>query len=696
MRIDPVSEIRPTKNDRIFQVTQTGARLLPIMAMVVVLFSLWRQAGAPGRAETQPVAMAMLTSIGIVCLSCSGLLHPQSAERSIRALNGAALATALIALLSQVFTGADVISPVLSKLAMPRGAASQAQTSIATAVTIALLSIGQLRRLAQHTTSADYLTGAAMLFASAALLGSALGVPDLHHIFLYSTMATSTAMALFILALAFVVADPTRGWAALITSTSGAGRATRRHLVLALFPILVAAGLLRGVHAAVLSVEAAMTFAILLILAPLVILTFREGGARENREKATDALARFQQQAATDLKRQLAEQAALLLTEGEERRKAESGMYRAQRLEALGQVTGGIAHDFNNVLMAISGNLHLMRQFVSVTHPGHGYLESIAMAAQRGAKLTKQLLVFSRTQLIDVRAVALDTVIEGARELVGNALGPDVNVVLDLQTADVWVRTDPEQLQLAILNLAINARDAMPNGGNLRIGTSASVIEAVDGQPRQFVAVHVVDDGIGMSADVAARAIEPFFTTKEASKRSGLGLAQVYGVMRQSGGELRITSDVGRGTTVDLLLLRTDPVGHAEDIAPPSTPPTIGVVLKAPVLLIDDDDEVRAAMAELFRCSGYDVVEAADGKIGLEALASIKPAVAVIDYLMPGLNGAQVARLARDAHPTLPIIFVSGYADTMALDQLSDAVVLRKPVPIDELLATVARFAVEQ
>ncbi|WP_347557596.1 ATP-binding protein [Robbsia sp. KACC 23696] len=700
MRTESASDIRSVPNERINEriarYARVGVRLACVVALLIVFCAVLGQIQSPALAATRQVAMATLTSVGIVCLALSGFLPPRDSGRAIRALSAVALAAAIIALVSRAITGADVVSPLLSRVITLGYLKSEAQCSIATAVCMALVAIGQFRRASGHIVSADYLTGSALLIASAALLGLAFGVPDLHHVFFYSTMSTPTAGALFLLSAAFIVTDPEQGWAALITSASASGRATRRHLLLAVFPIIVAASLLHAIHAESLSVEAAVTFLILLILAPLLLLIFREGLARENRENAYAALARFEQHAASDLNRQLAEQAALLLTQGEERRKAESGMYRAQRLEALGQLTGGIAHDFNNMLMAVSGNLHLVRQYIAPGHPGHGHLESIETAAQRGERLTKQLLVFSRTQLIDVRAVELDVVIEGARELVGNALGPDVDVVLDVQTAGVWVRTDPEQLQLAILNLAINARDAMPMGGHLRIGTSPSVIETVDTQPRQFVAIHVVDDGLGMTPDVAARAIEPFFTTKEASKRSGLGLAQVYGVMRQSGGELRITSDVGRGTTVDLLLLRTEPVIQPTMPEPHASQPAATHASRAPVLLIDDDEEVRAAMAELFRCSGHEVIEAADGKAGLAALASIKPAVAVIDYLMPGLNGAQVARLARELQPTLPIIFVSGYADTLALEQLSDAIVLRKPVPIDALLSTVARFAVEQ
>jgi len=233
----------------------------------------------------------------------------------------------------------------------------------------------------------------------------------------------------------------------------------------------------------------------------------------------------------------------------------------------------------------------------------------------------------------------------------------------------------------------------MPDGGELRISTSATSTEIVSGEPRQGVRVRIVDSGIGMSPEIAARAVEPFFTTKAQGEGTGLGLAQVYGVMKQSGGDLRIESEPGKGTTVDLSLLRVEPESKLGAGTIKTRPSLLPHSKFAVILLIDDDDEVRAAMAELFRCEGHEVMEAENGQTGLAILRTSRPSIAVIDYLMPGLNGVQVALMARDQMPTLPIVFVSGYSDTMALEGISDAKVLRKPVNADELLAVVSEHA---
>jgi CheY-like chemotaxis protein len=202
------------------------------------------------------------------------------------------------------------------------------------------------------------------------------------------------------------------------------------------------------------------------------------------------------------------------------------------------------------------------------------------------------------------------------------------------------------------------------------------------------------DTGLGMTPEVAARAGEPFFTTKPQGEGTGLGLAQVYGVMKQSGGDLRIESEPGRGTTIDLSLIRTAPELPKDSAKRPLMQPSFATTKSALILLIDDDDEVRIAMAELFRCEGHEVVEASNGQAGLDILVSTRPSVAVIDYLMPGLNGVQVALMAREQMPDLPIVFVSGYSDTAALEGVSGAKVLRKPVNADELLAEVAEYAI--
>ncbi len=360
---------------------------------------------------------------------------------------------------------------------------------------------------------------------------------------------------------------------------------------------------------------------------------------------------------------------------------AQDALRQAQKMEAVGQLTGGIAHDFNNLLMAIVGNLELLAKRLDDDHPGRRFVESAASAADKGSKLTGQLLAFSRTQKLNIQPSLLDPVLDKTRELVRTALPPAIEMDFALDGAETCVLTDPDQLELAILNLALNARDAMPDGGRLRVDARD------DGA--DHVVVRVTDTGFGMTPDVVRQAIEPFFTTKERGKGTGLGLAQVYGFVTQCGGALRIDSAPGAGTTIELRLKRAEPpkVSTVEtDERPAEIAPGHGQV----VLVIDDDDSVRAVLVESLKGADYRVVEAADGRQGLAMLDEVKPDLAVVDFLMPGMNGDEVGRRLQRAVPGLPIVFVSGYFDTLALDGVSGAVVLRKPFDQRALLAAVA------
>ncbi len=360
---------------------------------------------------------------------------------------------------------------------------------------------------------------------------------------------------------------------------------------------------------------------------------------------------------------------------------AQDALRQAQKMEAVGQLTGGIAHDFNNLLMAIVGNLQLLVKRIPEDHPGRRFVDSAASAADKGSKLTGQLLAFARNQKLHIRPTVLDPVLEKARELVRTALPPAIEMTFVLDGEHASVFTDPDQLELAILNLALNARDAMPGGGALRVESRA------DG-PDHYL-VRVTDTGGGMTPEVARQAVEPFFTTKERGKGTGLGLAQVYGFVTQCGGSLRIDSAPGAGATIELRLKR------AEAPEAPAAEPVVRPIEVVPgagqtVLVIDDDDSVRAVLVETLRGAGYSVVEASDGLQGLARLDNIRPDVAVVDFLMPGMNGDEVGRRLQRSLPELPILFVSGYYDTLALDGISGATVLRKPFDDRALLRAVA------
>ena len=374
-----------------------------------------------------------------------------------------------------------------------------------------------------------------------------------------------------------------------------------------------------------------------------------------------------------------------------ERLKAEDALRQAQKMEAVGQLTGGIAHDFNNLLTPIMGGLELIAS--RVEEPRLRRIAETALeSTRRGAKLTGQLLAFSRIQRISMASVAVNEVIEAMQRLLRHTIGGAVKVETRLDPAAGHGICDANQLENAILNLAINARDAMPEGGVLTISTArVRLDEAPDHPAGEFVRIDVADTGEGMSPEVLARATEPFFSTKPLGKGTGLGLAQVYGIAQQAGGTLRIDSAPGDGTTVCILLPASAaplPAGSGEAWPVEAAR---GAAVGAQVLVVDDDGDVRAFLAESLEGIGCKVVSAASGAEALEALRDWRPDLALVDYAMPGMNGAEAARAARETHPGLPIVFVTGYAESEQLEAAlgGDVPVLRKPFTLAELAASV-------
>jgi PAS domain S-box-containing protein len=370
---------------------------------------------------------------------------------------------------------------------------------------------------------------------------------------------------------------------------------------------------------------------------------------------------------------------------------AQDALRQAQKMEAVGQLTGGIAHDFNNLLAAVLGSFDLIRRKATDVERVRRYAEAGLQAAERGAKLTGQLLAFSRAQRIELKPLQLASVVGGMEDLLKRTLGPMVRLGLRLDDGGATVMSDATQVEMAVLNLAINARDAMPGGGELVIAsTRRRVGRDPELAPGEYVELSVADTGTGMPPEIAARAFDPFFTTKGVGKGTGLGLSQVYGVAKQTGGTVRIESRAGAGTTVRILLpvTETEAAGAASDEAGAEVVPG----RPATILVVDDDPDVRRVLADSLDALGYRVIEAEDGPTGLAALDAHAPDLMMLDFAMPGMNGAEVARQAREGRPGLPVVFASGYADTAAIEGAlgPDVLVLRKPFRVDELQAVIA------
>lgn len=390
---------------------------------------------------------------------------------------------------------------------------------------------------------------------------------------------------------------------------------------------------------------------------------------------------------------------AKLRQEVDQRRRAEEALVQAQKIEAVGQLTGGIAHDFNNLLQAVSGNLELIKARLTDTERVNRWLDGAMQGVERGMKLTAQLLAFSRTQKLQVRPLRPDALVAGMLDLIERSIGPRVTIETRLQAGDHAVLGDATQLELAILNLAINARDAMPDGGNLTLATQVVDIGEgdVDLAPGRYVELRVVDTGHGMSAEIAARALEPFFTTKGIGRGTGLGLSMAFGVARQAGGTLRLESSPGVGTTVHVLMpvvaAPVDQVPEADDKR--LLPSEFGS--GRTLLVVDDDDPVRAVTVEMLTGLGFRCVEAAAGDDALRRFDKGGVDGAVLDYAMPGMNGAELAWALQARRADLPILFVSGYSDTAQLERVAGPTrVLTKPFTARDLLGGLEELLVQQ
>ena len=380
------------------------------------------------------------------------------------------------------------------------------------------------------------------------------------------------------------------------------------------------------------------------------------------------------------------------------RKEADVQLAQAQKMDAIGQLTGGVAHDFNNLLTPIVGSLDMIRRHHSGDERTQRMIGGALEAAERAATLTQRLLAFARRQALQPQAVDVGALIEGIVDLMRRTLGPSIAVVLEIPLRLSSARVDPNQLELALLNLAINARDAMPAGGKLTLSAAEVAVDyrnTIGIAAGDYIRLTAMDSGTGMDRETLARATEPFFSTKGVGKGTGLGLSMVHGLAAQSGGTLRLESEPGLGTSVELWLPTTDErPGNAIDKAVEP----VHARTAARVLLVDDEDLVRSATAEMLRDLGYVVVEASSASQALAAIRSgVDADILVSDYLMPTMTGGQLITELRSAGNRIPALLVTGYA-AAGSDVPDDVVRLAKPfrqtdlaMQVDELLGAAVR-----
>jgi PAS domain S-box-containing protein len=386
-----------------------------------------------------------------------------------------------------------------------------------------------------------------------------------------------------------------------------------------------------------------------------------------------------------------------VLIEITDRRQLERQLLQSQKMEAVGRLAGGIAHDFNNLLTVILSYVELMLSELGDEHAMAADLGEVRDAARRAAGLTNQLLAFSRQQVLRPRAVSLNDVVGNTERLLTRLIGEDVELVLALAPDAGDVRADPGQLEQVIMNLAVNARDAMPHGGVLRFGTAR--VRLTDGDetrgglpPGDYVALSVSDTGNGMSPETQALAFEPFFTTKPVGQGTGLGLSTVYGIIKQSGGDIRIRSIPGRGTTFEILLPSAREVAEASKT---------GEVKAArggaeTILLVEDDDALRALASRVLRSAGFTVMQASNGEHALEVAGGHAGEIHLVatDVVMPGMRSGELVRRLREVRPSIRVLFMSGYPDddvTRRGVMQEKAELLQKPFSPQELVARVRK-----
>jgi PAS domain S-box-containing protein len=389
------------------------------------------------------------------------------------------------------------------------------------------------------------------------------------------------------------------------------------------------------------------------------------------------------------LEQRVVERTGELMKEVAAREKAQEQLLQSQKMESVGQLTGGIAHDFNNLLMAVMGNLEILRRRVPNEPAIQRLIDGAMLGAQRGSSLTQRMLAFARQQDLKTLSADIGVLVSGMQELLRRSLGPQITLNLSIEPGLPPAEVDAHQVELAVLNLAINARDAMPNGGVINIGVDQQQINAAEHlRPGTYLRVRVSDTGTGMDSATLSRAIEPFFSTKPLGKGTGLGLSMTHGLAVQLGGQLELTSAVGVGTVATLLLpMATRPAEEIEVAAAPSTTTRV-----ARILVVDDDPLVAMSTVDMLEDLGHIVIEANSGKRALEIIdAGQVIDLMMTDQAMPGMTGIQLAEIVRSKRPHLPVLLATGYTD-LPTSKLANLPRLSKPYQQSQLQAEIEKL----
>lgn len=631
-------------------------------------------------------AMAPVTALCVAALSAPFL--PARSLRGTPLIAAAVAALASCILASHLLFRRDVVNAALDQvLAIAPGLG--ARSSVATCLCLLLLAGATVARARRSIWPVEWCANAALLISGSALLGYAYDISDMYSYYIFNTMALPTAVALFCLSLSILLSESESRLGMAVRSTRTSGISARHLLLLPALPALIGWILLQTVSGSVGGGSFAIALFAMFTTVPMFYLLLEYARTMEllNRSRAIQ----LQSQAAQAdlLTQQISDVTAqLAMTHRREVVSLEQAE-RAKRSEAIAQLTGSIAHDFNNLLMVIGGSAQLMKLQIPNGHALLRHADKINATVTTAAGLTGKLAAFSRTQRLKTEPLEIDAAVRAAIAEQSMFMPSEIRVVQHLDAENGWVLGDRAQFLLALNHLLRNAAEAMGDRGTLRITTGIAPSDTPEGNDSVVIRIH--DNGCGMSPEVMANATEPFFTTKADNRHQGLGLAQASSVVHQASGSLHLSGSPDTGTQVDICLPR-----HMLQVAPVSP---VSVMPAPPLanngnrqlLVIDDDPEVRDVLVSLLRSMHYEVTEAHDGASGLRTLEQMQPALAIVDYLMPGMHGAEVARKARERYPALPVLFISGYADSDAIAAIPHARLLRKPILPDELAQAVAQ-----
>jgi signal transduction histidine kinase/CheY-like chemotaxis protein len=520
--------------------------------------------------------------------------------------------------------------------------------------------------------------------AAVGLLVYGYGLGALHQGGPFSRMALVTAITLGILSAGVILSRPNRPW---VTTVLGGGEAAAltRHLLpsVVLAPLILGWLALQAFRAGYIETETGMAVLVVLLVLWLAGLTIRLARSIDQRAATERHLRDTLHDANGALERRVAERTRELLL-------AQDALVQSQKMEAIGQLTGGVAHDFNNLLTIIRSSVEFLRRPDLPEERRRRYMDAVSDTVTRAAKLTAQLLAFARRQALKPEVFDAGARIRSIAEMLDSLTGARIRIVTHLPDDPCHVRADASQFETALVNLAVNARDAMEGEGTLTIrltcGLALPAIRGHAGSATPFVSVEVTDSGSGIAREHLAQVFEPFFTTKDIGKGTGLGLSQVIGFTKQSGGDVDVTSVVGRGTTFTLYLPQADAAGNGTMGAPEPEATPVETADKC-ILVVEDNVEVGHFCAQILHDLGYGTVLAQSGEAALAEIEVVPFRFDAVfsDVVMPGMGGIALAKRLREIHPEMPVILTTGYSHVLAQDDGHGFELVRKPYSAEEI-----------